>query len=390
MTIKGKVYPFLIGVFCTFNFYIVQLDFLKTPRVFDVFSIVFIVFYLFIFLIKGKIIINNKYFILLELIFLWLISDLIRNGYSSLLITGRWLTIGIFIYFFNHYYLDFHKESLFLKGIIYGLFLNVGVIFLQINGYTSELMKYGFVPKDRWLSYIGEIPRYTGLFQYPNAAAFVLGLGLPISIILIEKYKENKIYLLYGIILSILSYTITYTRTPIAISFVVFIFWLIGSNSRLINKKHRIIALFFIIFIGIYFINFRLSSRWTNIDSILYNLNQRLTSIKMASNYILKYPFGMGTNFKEVVKYAVHNAYLQIALLAGGHFLLYLIFYIVFKFIEFTIRERYYIWLILYLVMNFMFEEHLTNPVIVLVLLWVISKEIKLRNYKKHKVVNNI
>lgn len=372
MIIKEKIYPFLIGLFCTFNFYIVYLDFLNTPRIFDVFSLIFIVFYFCSVLINGQIIIDVKHFILISLIILWLIHDLISNGAASLLVTGRWLTISVFIYFFNHYYLNNQKEVLFLKGFFYGLILNVLVILSQIYGYTNLLMKYGLVSSDPWLSYIGKIQRYSGLFEYSNAAAFVLGLGLPISIVLVDKYNQSKLYLLYGIILSLLSYVFTYTRTPIVILFVIFIIWVLSGDNKVIKKIYKLPIIVLIVSIITYFIMYKLSSRWTNINGIFYNLNLRLASIKMASKYIIKFPFGMGTDFKKEINYAVHNAYLQISLLAGFHFLLYLAFYIGVKFIGFIKYQKYYIWLILYLVMNFMFEEHLTNPVIVLILLWVL------------------
>lgn len=360
----------LFGFFIFFNFYIVILPIEKPPRVTDIIGCFFIV----AMFLRLNAIMKMKFhivdFLYLVAISLWLMKDLIIIGPGSLIITFRWIVafmVGFVIARLPYQSTYRYKV---LVGMIFGAAANIAVIILQINGYFDSMVAFGLGSKDSWYANIGSSVRYAGLFEYPNALALVTSISLPLSLGLVQEFQKPFWVVIVGFCITTLGCGLTFTRAPFIVSCLLMLIWLLnGQKKQTIRKVLIICAIMSIVLL------FGLpggEDRWSDSVYIENNRDDRIASNMDAIGLLIKNPFGLGALFKDQVNFAVHNAYLQLGLMAGIPFLSFTIIQI-FRAIHKSVSlKRSELWVALTLFFNFFFEEHLTNPTIVILIMWII------------------
>ncbi|GMB01659.1 O-antigen ligase family protein [Pelosinus sp. IPA-1] len=361
---------FLLGFLVFFNFYIVILPFEKPPRVTDIIGCLVTMFVL----LRLNIVMEIKFhifdFLYLVAISLWLMKDLLIIGPSSLIITFRWIIafmIGLVIARVPFQSTYRYKV---MVGMVCGAAANIVVILLQINGNFDSMVALGLGSRDSWYANIGSSIRYAGLFEYPNALALVTSISLPLSLGLVQEFRKPFWVVIVGFCITALGCGLTYTRAPFIVSCLLMLIWLLnGQKKQVIRNVMIICAIMSIILL------FGLpggEDRWSDSVYIENNKNDRLSSNMDALELLVKNPFGLGALFKDQVNFAVHNAYLQLGLMAGIPFLGFTIFQIFRAIQKSFFLKGSELWVALTLALNFFFEEHLTNPTIVILIMWIV------------------
>ncbi|MBP2659992.1 MAG: hypothetical protein H6Q69_3024 [Firmicutes bacterium] len=361
---------FLLGFLVFFNFYIVMIPIAKPPRVTDIIGCLFIV----LMFLRLNTIMKMKFhifdFLYLAAMSLWLLKDIIITGPGSLIITFRWIMafmVGLVIARLPPQSTYRYKV---LVGMIFGAAANIVVIILQICGYFDSMVALGFGSKDSWYANIGSSIRYAGLFEYPNALALVTSISLPLSLGLVQEFRKPFWVVIAGFCITALGCGLTYTRAPFIVSCLLMLIWLLnGQKKQTIRKVLVVCAIMSIVLL------FGMpggEDRWSDTAYMENNKDDRLASNMDGLGLLINNSFGLGALFKDQVSFAVHNAYLQLGLMAGIPFLGFTMIQI-FRAIQKSISlKRSELWVALTLALNFFFEEHLTNPTIIILLMWII------------------
>lgn len=371
-----NVISWLLGFFLVANIYLIPM-LEKTPRATDLIGVLIAIVLFFYFLKHGVVMVRLIAMLVISLFpFLWLIYATVLKDALQIVLSARWLLALPWAYTLCMTSYNSEQKYNVVKGMIYGILLNVIVMVLQFLGFTDFLQNIGIAAQDsKWTTVYG-ISRIAGMHGEANASMPVVSLIIPLCLYLFYQHRKGKWIILFSMIVLSLGTTLTLTRSPVLVSLAVLVFVL------LFNIKMKRTIKLAVLLISIFIFGLIILGppggweRWIDPANLSVNLQGRIETNIMSINLILNNALGIGAGkIKELVG-ATHNAFLQATMQYGwlfGFIIAVSILILALGVIS-GVRGRFGLEKLLALHMTglFMFEEHFYNPTFIILGTWIV------------------
>lgn len=393
--IKDNHIFWVFGFLLSFNFYVLPFT-NNSPRATDLLSVLclFLLFKVWNSNYKVNSNVILVFLLILLSVFIWFSIGTYKGVQAGIVEPIRWVMLLIPAYYYHFTADKSISKKYFYFGFLFGTVLHLLVIFVQLIGYGDLTTQLGFAAKDANFDVLfAGIYRPPGMYSHVNGSAATISLTVPLTLGLIDEKILTRKWLIFSILILFLSTIVTLNRASFIVSFIVLVFWCFFNLDR---------RLFLYLIGGCITIGIALGfyleppggwNRWTSPKSIFRNLEIRWITIRESVLIIFENPLGTGSDYSdEIIRRtegrggATHNAWLQIALSAG--LLLPLVLFI--SFLVKLIHHIFYRktlegWLAVHLFGLFLFEEFLTNMVIVFFTLVIVLSIYK--TYKPHNLL---
>ncbi len=312
--------------------------------------------------------------LLLILILPWFFSDWSLGGVAGSIQALRWvLAIGL-VYLLHLLLSDDDSVDAFLFGVFWGAVANLPILLLDQLGFGALLQKLGLASSDTSASYFKGEYRSAGMHGHPNGAAAVCSLVVPATIALMRRGRVGSCWLLFAFCVVFAATALTLTRSAAVVSIAVI------SLSLLLSAPTRILRTLTVtssVIVVVLLLGPPADSlRWADRAEVEANAAIRVETTQSSWHLVLDNPGGLGSSYSEqlgrsTVLGVTHNAYLQIALLAGIPIALFAIVAFILRIGRLTGRRATEAWFAVQVGLLFLFEEHLSNPTFIVLTVWL-------------------
>jgi len=378
--------PWLFGFFVVFNLYLFP-SLEQSPRVTDALGVVF---GLWLFWLLTTVGVRATPLIAL-LIFgviplLWGMYAFSAGDALSVTLSVRWLLAIPWGYALFAIARNSEQRLGLVWGLWWGCVANVVVLVLQFYGFEQLTQNLGLAAQDSLLLQGYGMVRNPGMHGHPNASTAVVSLIVPASLYLYYSRKAHIWVMLAGLGLLCVSVQFTLTRSPLLVSLVTVL--VVFAAQRKLNRSLSLIALLLLTVPPIlYWVGPPGGwERWLDYANIESSLGARSLSNFEALRISLESPLGIGYEaaeqalWQDVAIGATHNAFLQIGVVYGL-ILAGAIALTMFALASRTLAGIQDPWSLeamvaLQLFGLFFFEEHLNNPVFIVLTNWLIAASV--------------
>jgi len=373
-----------LGFFLTANVYLVP-NFSSSPRATDLISFLLSLWVIYRLASSG---LRRAPLLALLLFNLlpcgWFAYALLTGDQQTLLLSGRWLLAipwGLTLLFTLQ---ESSALRAFLKGMMWGLLINIAIIFLQVGGFDSALRASGFSTADTDFSQrVYRTVRFPGLHGHHNASAAVISLIVPVSLALYFRFKVTVWLPLCSIGLLFLAAHLTSTRSPLLVAGLTFL--LVLACVKMPRRALLLLALVSLLSIVFFAVVGPPGGklRWADLVSTEENVGGRVTSSLSALRLSLEHPQGHGVSVgrQQLIAAsaipATHNAFLQASLFFGllpAIAMLWAFIYLCWRMLHGARNTAFWAGVFaLHLGCLFFFEEHLNNATFMILTNWLIA-----------------
>lgn len=301
------------------------------------------------------------------LLLVWMARDAVLHGTPPAIMPIRWVLALPYVYLLASYAARAETRFALGFGLFAGAVANLGVVWAQANGYEELLLQFGLTSsrwRARWVVVggVAEV-RPVGMWGHPNSSSGVIAIGFPILLGMVDEGRLRTWWVGVAFALVALSMQLTYTRSGLLASLVVFGVWAFHPHVRLTTRLARLAAAVGLLGVVVVVGPPGGWDRWTN-SSASGNAEERLlttiTSLEMAATH----PLGLGLAYEDALAAATngvratHNAWIFIALAGGLPIAFLLLAYFVRHVLALLERRTMEGWFALQCFGLFMFEEY--------------------------------
>jgi hypothetical protein len=279
----------------------------------------------------------------------------------------RWLLALPYAYLLAGYARRLETRYALAAGLVVGAFANLGIIWAQANGFEDALLQLGLTSsrwQGRWVVVAGVVEvRPVGMWGHPNSTSGVIAIGFPLLLGMVDEGRLRGWWVGVAFALVVASMQLTYTRSGLLASLLVFGVWAfhphVARRTRLVRLA-GVAALAAVVLVvgppGGW-------DRWTN-ESASDNASERLLTTLVSLEMMLENPMGLGLGYEQRLMAATngvnatHNAWLFMGLVAGLPLLGVLLAHFVRHALALLRRRNIEGWLVLQCFGLFMFEEY--------------------------------
>jgi hypothetical protein len=260
------------------------------------------------------------------LLLAWLVRDAVLYGQAPAIMPIRWLLALPWVYVLSGYARRPATRYALAFGLVAGAFGNLAVVWAQANGYEDLLLQFGLTSsrwRARWVVVGGVTEvRPVGMWGHPNSSSGVIAIGFPILLGMVDEGRLRAWWVAVAFALVVGGMQITYTRSGLLASLLVFGIWAFHPHVAL---RTRLMRLAGVALLGAAVLVVGPPGgwdRWTN-DSASGNAEERLLTTVTSLELAATNPIGLGLRYEDLLAAATngvratHNAWIFIAL-AGG------------------------------------------------------------------------
>jgi hypothetical protein len=260
------------------------------------------------------------------LLLAWLVRDAVLYGTAPAIMPLRWLLALPWVYVLAGYARAPETRYALAFGLVAGAFGNLAVVWAQANGYEDLLLRFGLTSsrwRARWVVVGGVTEvRPVGMWGHPNSSSGVIAIGFPILLGMVDEGRLRTWWVAVAFLLVVGGMQITFTRSGLLASLLVFGIWAfhphVALRTRLARLAGAVLLLAGVLVVG----PPGGWDRWTN-ESASGNAEERLLTTLTSLELAATNPLGLGLQYEDLLAAATngvratHNAWIFIAL-AGG------------------------------------------------------------------------
>ncbi len=379
----GPPTAWLLGLALIFNPYVIPSEAEGSPRLSDLISVVLAVVLLIRWITGYRYALRFPValWVVLGLVLIWFGREWIVNGTLSNTDPLRWLLAVPYAYALYRFASRPDTRSPLVIGLCIGAAANVGVLALQAAGLGELTVQLGLASgrwSSIWISGAHEALRPTGMWGHPNASAGVIALCFPLVCGLIDEKRLRPWWILVAWLIVFASAMLTYTRSSILVSALVFVVWT-GRSVATGRYARWKLSLLLAAVVGLAIIGPPGGWwRWINESDIAQNSAGRFDSTFRGTQLALMNPLGIGGDYQRQLAAitsggieATHNGWLYLALVGGLPLALFMLFGVMRRLPVLLSRSTIEGWLALSVIGLFFFEEFFRVPCFIVITLWL-------------------
>jgi len=372
----------IVGFLFPFNLYIIPwLD--QTPRFTDLFAFAVLVVILVVVTIRKEVYWEPTYraYGLLVLLLPMVWHGVLMSGITPLVLPTRYavaILAGIGVWYLVG---RGRTRSAFFKSLILGAVCCSIIPLLQWFGYLALTQQLGLAAQDVVAAkfFGGTVWRVPGMEKHVNGSAVIVGLGVPCALGLADEKRGNLSWLLLALLGLLVASAVTLNRASVIASGVLLILWFMLSRSSGVKTWQKIVILTLLVGAAIWIEPPGGWGRWQQLQNLQdYNgFKVRLETFIHSFDMLMKNPMGVGKEYETMLAArtghtASHNAILQIGLLAGLPFAVFMTAKLLLLSFYIPLRGGFAEgWIAAYLMGIFFFEEYLAIPTLVAIVVWL-------------------
>ena len=391
ITHRGRAYTqcviaFTIGAALFFNPYMARSESEGAPRVSDLIAVVLAAVLLLRWTTRFRYRVRFpvSFAITAALLFLWIGREWVTAHTLSSTDPVRWCLAIPYAYALHRFASDSRTRLPLMIGLTIGAAANVIVLAMQAFGFSDVTVQFGFASArwvNVWIESGGEAAlRPAGMWGHPNATAGVIALCFPIVCGLVDEQRIRPWWIVAAWLVVFACSVFTFTRSSVIAAGIVFLVWT-GRALRSGRYVRWKLVLLVIGAAGIVFVGPPGGwSRWIGEADVSQNLGDRVESTLRACDLALRYPLGLGAQYRERLGAltssgigATHNAWLYLSLMAGLPLAIWILQGTIRRLtalVHFSVVET---WLALALMTLSFFEEFFRVPVFPVIALWLLA-----------------
>lgn len=372
--ISGFLLPFNLYVLPWMN---------QTPRTTDMLALVYAVFVLGTVAITRKVYWQPTYraygmFVLL-LPMLW--HGVQAGGLTPMVLPIRY-TVAIFAAL-GLWYLVGQNETrrVFFKGVIVGCVCCAIVPVLQFMGFLSLTKTLGLAANDVVAAkfFGNRVWRVPGMEKHVNGSAVIIGLGVPCALGLLDEKRSGMLWLGLALAALFTGSAVTLNRASVIVSMLLLAAWFLLARRSSISTPRKVIVVMVVVALIVYVGPPGGWERWHRLQNLAdyKGFQVRVATFIAALDLLWHNPMGVGKAYETLLltytkNTATHNAILQMGLLAGLPFALYMTGKLLLLSVSILVRGGFVEgWISGYLLGIFFFEEYLAIPTLVTIVVWL-------------------
>lgn len=373
-----------LGAALIFNPYVIPSEAEGSPRLTDLVSVLLAVILLIRWVTGYRYAVRfpAALWVVLGLVLIWLGREWFVGGSLSNTDPLRWLLALPYAYAFYRFSSQPDTRSSLVTGLCLGTAANIAVLVLQAAGLGEVAVHLGLA-SGRWTSVWigGESLRPTGMWGHPNASAGVIALCFPLVCGLIDEKRLRPGWLIAAGLVVFASAMLTYTRSGILVSALVFVFWTARSLATGRYARWKLSLLLAAVAVVLVVGPPGGWWRWIHGSDIAQNFAGRLDSTLRGTQLALLNPLGLGADYQNQLAAitnegirATHNGWLYLALVGGLPLALFILYGVIRRLASLFSRSTVEGWLAFGILGLFFFEEFFRVPCFVVVTLWIAIK----------------
>jgi hypothetical protein len=306
-------------------------------------------------------------------------NGLLLGGSTPLVSAVRWLS-G-FGWAMGLMWMSRHRvlRSVIFKGVIVGTVGALGVVVLQALGFLQLTMDFGLTPRDAAVDkFYFSFWRVPGMEGHVNGSAAVVSLSVPIALGLVSEGRASRKWIVAALAVALAGSALTLNRSSIVVTSTTLIVWILFASDRSISKGWKLSVIIIAIAILIAYGPPGGWQRWQFVENLgqSRNLQVRLETTLTALKMSLQNPLGVGEVYKSYLESrsgysATHNAFLQLALLAGLPITLWVVWKLSIRAFSLFKEGSIEAFLCLHMLGLFFFEEYFGNTTLIILVAWM-------------------
>jgi hypothetical protein len=264
------------------------------------------------------------------------------------------------------------------KGLILGTLGGVIVVVLQSIGMIQLTKNLGLAPRDAAEKEFFDFFRPPGIEKHVNGSAAVLSLALPVALGLIDENRAGLKWLFIALGVVLVGSALTLNRSSILVASTTLIFWIFFTANETVSTTWKFLLVFLVITVLSIYGPPGGWQRWMVLEDLSQsdNLQTRINTTLAALNLSIENPLGVGEVYKQQLERrsgysATHNAYLQLALLAGLPAVAWLVWRLFIRSLSLFRKGSIEAWLSIHLAGLFFAEEYFGNPSLIILSYWL-------------------
>jgi hypothetical protein len=314
----------------------------------------------------------------------WLLSEIHVVGVTGSGIALRWMLAIPLAYLLWRVAHDPATRRALWLGLAWGAAASVGVLLVQHLHHIPLTQRLHLALQGVGAFRQGTHLRPPGMYGHPNASAAVASLAIPAVLGLIDERLLSARWAVFGFLVAFAATAMTLTRSTAGVCLVVLALWMLRSGVPLDRRIRRLA-------IGIGLLAAILilgppggAFRWTH-QGLSTNAQARILTTTTSFHLALTHPFGFGATYGNEIApstggfLVAHDAFLQLALLAGLALAALVFALMVARAARLFFESKPENWLALQLIGLFLFEDHFSNPVFIVLTVWLLAEPLLAR-----------
>lgn len=382
-----KALAFLLGFLLTFNVYLMPWS-LQSPRATDLVGVLLlaIVAVLLLMGLSLSLSLLTRALVVGVLLFPMMWNSILSGG--ALVNDIRWLSGFGWALGLTWGVRDESLRPVIFKGLILGTLGGLVVIILQSIGMLQLTKELGMAPRDAAeKEFLGYYLRPPGIEGHVNGSAAVLSLAIPAALGLTDENLGGRKWLFIAISVVIIGSAITLNRSSILVSSTTLIVWIFFAANESVSTTWKFALVGLVVAVLAIYGPPGGWQRWMVLEDLSQsdNIQTRVNTTLAALSLSAENPLGIGEMYKEQLEWrsgysATHNAYLQLALLAGIPAVVWLIWRLFIRSVSLLRRGSVEAWLSIHLAGLFFAEEYFGNPSFIILSCWLMVGAVKKRS----------
>lgn len=303
---------------------------------------------------------------------LWAIIGLVKNDVNTVVQSIRWGLALPWAWVLERGWLRKVFREAFMRGLFWGAGLNVLVLVMQAAGLDELTRSLGLAALDEVAPSVHGRIRLSGVHGHPNASMGVISLVIPAALALTLGMRRSQAWLIAAVGMLFVGSSFTLTRSPLLVS----AFSLaIGLLLNLRYRKTLVSALTIVVLGSLALLTGGPPGgweRWLDASNVANSLGRVATNVE-AMKLLLLHPLGVGDSVRTAALGATHNAFLQVGLVFGLPFAIFLTTGLAFASLRSLRKETRTIGMLAVHVFGlFLWEDHLNNPTFIVLSSWLL------------------
>lgn len=265
----------------------------------------------------------------------------------------------------------------FLRGLFWGVALNVLVLVLQWVGLTELTQSVGLAAQEQESLYVYGLVRRAGMHGHPNGTLAVVSLAIPAALGLTFNRSRSPVWVMSAVAMLFLGSALTLTRSALVVGVVTLALGVVLAGPA----RPSLRTAFLLGALGALMLATVGApggwERWTDESNLITNSTARLETNMKSLGVIAGHPLGIGDAAREELVGATHNAFLQVGVVFGAPFGLLVIAGVLLTSV-FSLRSVHNASgsagiFGAHLFGLFLWEEHLNNPTFIVLAAWTFA-----------------
>lgn len=381
-----KALAFLLGFLLTFNVYLMPWS-LQSPRATDIVGVLLlaIVAVLLLMGLNLSLSLLTRALVVGVLLFPMVWNSILSGG--AIINDIRWVSGFGWALGLTWGARDESLRPVIFKGLIIGALGGLIVIILQSIGMLQLTKDLGMAPRDAAeKEFIGYL-RPPGVEGHVNGSAAVLSLAVPAALGLTDEKRAGRKWLFLALGVVLVGGAITLNRSSMLVAATTLVIWIFFAANESVSTTWKFALVGLVVAVLAIYGPPGGWQRWMVLEDLSQsdNVQTRINTTLAALSLSVENPLGIGEMYKEQLEWrsgysATHNAYLQLALLAGIPAVVWLIWRLFIRSVSLLRRGSIEAWLSIHLAGLFFAEEYFGNPSFIILSCWLMVGPVTRKN----------